>query len=106
MKSFLLLCVYTFYVEITDAVHWAPSVKRQPIQNIQKLFIPFQLWIMHPLFWLLSVLYTQPGRQVISVIFWKITFCNFTAFSPFQDKQTCDFSDVLDKEYYSLSVSK
>ena len=33
-------------------------------------------------------------------------FCNFIAFSPFRQKQSLNFSDVLHKENYSLSVSK
>ena len=40
-----------------------------------------------------------PAREASSIWdFWKITFCNFTAFSPFWLRQTFVFLDVLNKD--------
>ena len=62
------------------------------------------------MFWIGSLSWRFPASSFWD--FWKITFCDFTLpfaishFSPFWQKQPFDFSDVLHKEYFSLSLSK
>ena len=79
--------------------------KRPPIQNIQKLFIHFQLQVKcncHTSFCLWQTL--LPAS--IFCDFWKWPFLISLHLSQFWLKQTFVFLDVLYKEFWSLSVSK